>query len=357
MYEYVGNLHAHTTYSDGAGTHAVVAAAAIRAGLDFVLTTDHNVLVQGVEGYYRNPDGRQVLLLTGEEAHDMQRDPQRNHLLVYGAHAEMAPAAQNRPPQRLLDAVNAAGGCAFLAHPIDRAVPWLGEGSYSWEDWDLQGYAGIELWNTMSSLKPLLATPFSTAVAVFDFPGRLAGPDPDILALWDRLLAEGRRVSAVGNSDAHATPMRAGPLKRVIFPYEMLFRMVNTHVLLEHPLTGDWRADGGALLEAVGRGRSFVGYGLPGDPRGFRFEARTESGETLATFGGDVRPGQAVELRISAPAPARLRLIRQGEVVKEGYGTALTYRPSQPGAYRAEAWRAYRGRERGWAFSNPIYVR
>ena len=43
MPEIVINLHMHTTYSDGSGTHADIANAAIKAGLDAVIITDHNV--------------------------------------------------------------------------------------------------------------------------------------------------------------------------------------------------------------------------------------------------------------------------------------------------------------------------
>lgn len=362
MYEYVGNLHVHTPYSDGSAPHDVVAAAAIRAGLDFVVTTDHNVWVHGVEGYYRDRQGREVLLLTGEEVHDMLREPQRNHLLVYGTRQEMAAAAQGQHPQRLLDAVNQAGGCAFIAHPIDRAVPWVGEGSYSWEDWDISGYAGLELWNTMSLFKTLLTNPARGLWAAFDLGGVMVGPEAETLRLWDDLLRQGRRVAVVGNADAHGTVYRLGPLRRKLFRYDFLFRCVNTHALLERPLSGDWEADGAALYGAIAAGRAFVGYGLPGSPRGFRLEAmRTQppgrSATPIAQMGDQVALGDFDTLRVTAPAPARLRLLRDGQAVAEQVGQMLLHRPQGPGAYRAEAWKRYRGRERAWVFSNPIYVR
>ncbi len=53
MHEIVVNLHMHTRYSDGSGTHKDIAHAAIKSGLDAVIVTDHNVLVQGMEGYYQ----------------------------------------------------------------------------------------------------------------------------------------------------------------------------------------------------------------------------------------------------------------------------------------------------------------
>jgi len=37
MVEIIGNLHTHTVYSDGFGTHDEVARAAIAAGIDFVV--------------------------------------------------------------------------------------------------------------------------------------------------------------------------------------------------------------------------------------------------------------------------------------------------------------------------------
>ena len=89
MHEIVVNLHMHTRYSDGTGTHKELAQAALQAGLDAIIVTDHNLLVQGVEGYYRDGQKR-LLLLVGQEVHDQVRDPQKNHLLVFNADRDVA---------------------------------------------------------------------------------------------------------------------------------------------------------------------------------------------------------------------------------------------------------------------------
>src|SRR4030042_4734807 len=102
MPEIIPNLHMHTRYSDGAGTHADIARAAMKAGLDAVIVTDHNVWVDGPARYYKDGD-RRVLLMVGEEIHDQARQPQKNHLLVFGAHRELATYAYD--PQMLLYAV------------------------------------------------------------------------------------------------------------------------------------------------------------------------------------------------------------------------------------------------------------
>ncbi len=155
MYELIMNLHMHTRYSDGHATHEDIARAGLRAGLDVVIVTDHNVWVHGPEGYHRDGD-RRLLLLVGEEVHDQAREPQKNHLLVFGAGRELAQLASDT--QRLLDAVQEANGLAFLAHPVDPAAPLFGETDISWVDWQAQGYTGIELWNGMSEFKSRLKT-------------------------------------------------------------------------------------------------------------------------------------------------------------------------------------------------------
>ncbi|MEJ2562258.1 MAG: PHP domain-containing protein, partial [Anaerolineales bacterium] len=72
LHEYAGNMHNHSIYSDGHGSHVEIARAAIQAGLDFIVVTDHNVWVDGMDGYrYLGKD--RVLLLTGEEIHDQVR--------------------------------------------------------------------------------------------------------------------------------------------------------------------------------------------------------------------------------------------------------------------------------------------
>ncbi len=48
MEEIIVNLHMHTHYSDGTGSHMDIALAAIECGLDAVIVTDHNVLVEWI---------------------------------------------------------------------------------------------------------------------------------------------------------------------------------------------------------------------------------------------------------------------------------------------------------------------
>lgn len=353
MHEIVINLHMHTPYSDGFSRHADIAKEALRAGLDAVIVTDHNVYVEGVEDYYSEGD-RRVLLLVGEEVHDQARQPQKNHLLVFGANKEMATLAWD--VQRLLNAVRQAGGLAFLAHPKDPHAPAFGEDDLSWEDWEVQGYTGIELWNGMSEFKGHLKSYLHGFYYAFN-PERIAvAPFPEVLVKWDALLESGQKVVAIGGSDAHALPVKLGPLKRVLFPYEFHFRCINTHLLLERPLSGELEEDRAAILDALRLGRAFVGYDLPASTRGFRFSANGI--EKNAQMGEEINAAKGVTLQVRLPQKAFCRLVRHGQVVEEWRNQATcSHITSQPGAYRVEAYIPYKGKLRGWIFSNPIYVK
>ncbi len=351
-HEYVGNLHVHSVYSDGFGLHEEIARAALDAGLDFVVVTDHNVLVEGVEGYWYRGRKR-VLLLTGEEVHDQSREPQKNHLLVYEARKELAPLAHS--PARLLEAVKEAGGLAFIAHPFDVDAPLFGEGDLSWVTWDVDGYHGLEIWNYMVEYKACLTSWPSAIYYAYRPNGMVRGPRRETLETWDHLLAAGKKVYAIGGSDAHAYPARKGPLHRIVFPYAFLFRTVNTHVLTEEPLEGDPEADRQRLRAAMARGSMFVGYDLHHNTRGFRFTAEGDRGSI--PMGGTVHGRFGVTLRVRSPLRARLRLIHNGNLIRTWEDTDnAVVNVSDPGAYRVEVRLPQGGREKPWIYSNPIFV-
>lgn len=365
VFEVVGNMHMHTPYSDGEKWHNQIASAAIEAGLDFIIVTDHNVWVDGVEGYYENENGR-VLLLVGEEVHHPRRQPQASHFLIYGAEKEMYPYAAD--PQQLIDETKAAGGYGFLAHPHEKPpVPLLDLPNLGWHDWEIDGYTGLEIWNYMSSFVDVLKEavvhlPFQskllaqiTAVRLALHPERfVTRPHPDTLALWDQLLSAGKRIVAVGNSDAHGTPMSFGPIHRIIFPYDFLFRAVNTHLLLPESLTGDLAHDKRLILHAIGKGYSWVGYDMAHPTSGFRF---TGQGTNKGIVGDIIRLDVGATLQVKTPQKAHIKLIHQGQVVAEIQNeTHLTYIPVEEGAYRVECTIDHLGATRGWIYSNPIYL-
>jgi hypothetical protein len=343
----------HTVYSDGTGYHQTIGEAALKAGIDVAIVTDHNVFVQGMDQYFQR-DNQRALLLVGEEVHDRTRQPQKNHLLVFGAGREMSPYSIQ--PQRLIDQVKQAGGLSFIAHPYDPELKALGEDNISWVDWDAHGFTGIELWNGMSEMKSIVHGKLDGLFYTL-FPRMIArGPHPSVLKIWDELTARGQKVVAVGGSDAHCFHMRLGPLRKTVFPYEFHFKAINTHILTDKPLTGDLTADRRMVLDALRSGHAFVGYDLPADTHGFRFGGQAKDGTFL--MGDELRIGKGVTLQVRLPGKAECRLICDGKAVRVWREQEIcTYNTAQPGAYRVECTIEYMGRRRGWIYSNPIYLR
>jgi hypothetical protein len=239
---------------------------------------------------------------------------------------------------------------------MDPPAPAFNEDDLSWENWDVHGFHGIELWNYMSEFKSKL-TSKPRAIFLAYNPKLIAeAPFTEVLELWDMMLSQGKQVYVIGGSDAHATRASMGPLKRVIFPYEYLFRTVNTHVLVDEPLSGDMDKDRLQIFKSIRNGHSFVGYDLPASTRGFRFSAHGDRGEVL--MGSRLALGFGATLQIHLPKRAQIQLIKEGETIRSWRNTqSAVHTVREPGAYRVEAHIYYLGRWRGWIYSNPIFIR
>jgi len=380
LFEYFGNIHMHTTHSDGFGSFDDLIDGAVKGGLDFVFVTDHNVLVREEEEGYR----RGVLTLVGQEVHDTKRDPTCSHLLCLGVESDVSHKAAD--PQQLIDAVGQQGALAFLAHPIEEKTDLFPK-SYPWNDWEVTGFHGVELWNYLSGFRGF-TTSYLRALLVGFFPRFFpVGPLPAMLKKWDSLTQE-RPVVAIGGTDVHAVKYNLGPISRHFLSYEESAKALNTHVLTATPLAGppesgasDFRdsntpPERNPILAALRNGHCLLGYDLVGPTEGFRFWAEREnkgpvSGQSLllgrepseseeVVLMGDsvtIADGQALNLRVRLPVAASVRLLRNGQVVSQGFASSLAYQARDAGVYRVEVWKERWGKSRGWIFSNPIYVR
>lgn len=137
---YKGNLHTHTTVTDGQRSPEEVCALYQSRGYDFLALTDH---------WVRSPEGRygDMLLLSGGEW-DMGRWENTGCVHVVGIGLEADPAltrGSHLTPQGIVDAIRAAGGEAILAHPAwSLSQPELACG--------LRGLLATEIFNTTSDL-------------------------------------------------------------------------------------------------------------------------------------------------------------------------------------------------------------
>ncbi len=166
-----GNLHTHTTNSDGPHNPQDTVNAYAAQGYGFLMVSDHDQ-VTDISGL----DPRGMVLIPGNEV-----SAGGPHLLHVNARRRLGPDADR---QALIDAMNADGGFAVVCHPN-----W--EASFNHcpqeclETWS--GYAGLEIYNGVISWLP--GTPLATD-------------------RWDRLLGQGRRIWGYANDDCH----RAGDI-------------------------------------------------------------------------------------------------------------------------------------------------
>ncbi len=141
-YSYTGAIHMHTTESDGTKPIEEVIAIGQRAGLEFMMFTDHMNLVNrdnGHEGIYGD-----TLVVIGYEHNDLADE---HHYLLFdtpGVYPE------HMTPREYVAAGAADNAIGILAHPDEIRDRLEEYPAYPWRDWAVEGYTGIELWNQMS---------------------------------------------------------------------------------------------------------------------------------------------------------------------------------------------------------------
>ena len=81
----------------------------------------------------------------------------------------------------------------------------------------------------------------------------------------------------MGGIDAHAHKHTIMGIDFEIFAYKILFKSIRTHVYLEQELnpgnSKKLESDKLRIIEAIGKGRSFIVNHYNGDGKGFRFAA------------------------------------------------------------------------------------
>jgi hypothetical protein len=343
-----GAYHIHSNRSDGAGTLDDIAEAASRAGLQFVIVTDHGDGTRPPEApSYRHG----VLCLDAVELNTND-----GHYVALGLGATPYPLAGTA--ESVVEDVARLGGFGFAAHADSSRV------SLQWRAWDVP-FDGLEWLNAdsewrdepLSSLGRTLLTywarPSATLTSLLDRPQGL-------IVKWNQL-TRARRVPVLAGSDAHArlgfhadTDPDTSSWYLPMPGYRASFEVFSNHVVLDRGFSGSPADDAERLLRAIRQGRVFTvvdGLATPG-----AFDFTGMSGEQAATLGDDLalRPQASLHARVAAPTGASLALIRNGELVKQTTESEIAIEVSAAGAYRIEV--TVPGNSLPWIFSNPIYV-
>ena len=343
-------IHVHTTYSDGTATVPEVLTTARAAGADAVLLTDHDTLGARRDGWEGLHDG--VLLLVGTEV-----SPKNGHYLAFGIEHEISHAG--RSAREIAVAVRAAGGIGFAAHPFSHGgrmlVPPLARRvvlPHGWPALDADdGCDGIELWSLTTDAAEAWRTPAEALRWLRDPQSAVAqGPPARHLRRWDELSAR-RRVPAIGGLDGHQPGIRMRGRVRSPLPHRPTFDLLRTHLLCEHPLSGDAAADSATVLRALRAGAAWLNCPFVAPANGARLWAERADGGSVP-MGGETAAGPAV-LHVCLPRAADILVVCDGVVLERANAEAVAVDIERPGAYRVEA----RIDGRLWLLSNPVHLR
>jgi hypothetical protein len=352
-YPWRGVFHVHSTASDGSGTVDEIMAAAARAGLDFVVLTDHNVLAaeRPASAWYGD-----VLLIAAEEI-----STEQGHLLALQVpphRYRFGPTAR----QALAD-IRREGGWALIAHGAHAWQPWRG-GKGQTKGLEVVNLAAA--WSRQSGGERALTVGESLidadAAAL-----RLLRDRWPMLVSWDARTAfqrgyghQPRQYVAIAAADAH------GPFVGPVPSYADTFGALSTLVFIdsspeEARREGDVGQTERQLMGAVRAGRAAVETTALGEVAAFSLTAESSAG--VATM-GEVVASEAGPWRLrvvfDAGEPGDIVLLRDGEEIRRASGAMLEEPVPMAGTYRVEVYRdEVAGQDAGgppWLLSNPIYI-
>jgi len=164
---YKGNLHCHSTESDGIRSPMEVMNWYSTHGYAFNSITDHNLLT--IPEKFGKPP---LLAIPGIEL-TCRRGDQEYHILGIGL--DSMPIESQQDPQEVIDSINAVGGISIIAHPywhdlqLDDMLP-------------LSRYDGIEIFNASCWVEQQRG---------------------HALVHWDALTSRGQKIWGYAVDDAH----------------------------------------------------------------------------------------------------------------------------------------------------------
>ncbi|MCL4215474.1 MAG: histidinol phosphatase [Candidatus Hydrogenedentes bacterium] len=390
LHDFRSILHAHADDSDHTGgTLPEMLADAKKAGVQVIMLSDHFRPPRDfIDGRWRGMrDG--VLFIPGSET---------KGFLVYPEQSVMD--KMDAPKPELIAAVTEGDGLIFLSHVEERT------------DHPMDGLTGMEIYNRHydamddMDLFLLMAAAITDPVMYADTQELLRLYPDEVLAAqldypqvyidkWDAEMQK-QRVVGIAADDCHHNNVLVAKMvdeetvllgtnvdddddmrtvtaadrpgikemtkghqpgdiiaKLDLDPYYIFFHNVSTHILAPE-LTEP------AIRTALLAGHAYVSHDWMCDPTGFVYGARKGAEAKLKPdflMGDEVPMADDLWLVAEFPLACDFKIIKNGQIVKEGNGRSFEFKPDGPGAYRVEGWLTVDDEQRVWIYTNPIYVR
>ena len=335
-YNYAGVIHIHSIHSDGTGSVKQIVKSAKRAGLDYIIITDHNNM-DAQEGYI---DG--ILVIKGEEI----SPGKQNHYIALGI---KEPILENEP-EIFINKVREQGGFGFIAHPDEsdkrknrhKPIKWLNDNITP---------DGVEIWNWFSQWADNYndSNIFTVAYAYLIRNALVTKPYEKTLYRWDKLNRETENiVPAIGGQDAHALRyLRFFPLK--IFPYNCMLKKITNFIHLNEPLSKDFNKAKKQVLTAVHAGNNII---VNRKICKYSPTIYISNSKEFAFCGNTIKLDDNTFLNIDLPKKSDVKIIRNGENYHELKTEKHKMKLVEGGKYRLEGTI----KDKGYFYTNPINV-
>lgn len=247
IFNYLGAIHIHTKLSDGTGDINSISKAAKKAGLNWIIITDHNNF-DIKEGFYNG-----VCVIKGEEISPCSS----NHYIALDIKNLINPSDDTK---KFVDEVRAQGGFGFAAHPDEADNRKNKAHPIKWTNKSVIP-DGIEIWNWFSDWADDYdeTNIFKIAYSYFFRHKLIQGPHKETLKWWDELNKKSENIiPAIAGVDAHALKISKYIIPIKIFPYKDCFKTLANVITLENEIPKDFESQKKLILSSIKNGNNLM---------------------------------------------------------------------------------------------------
>lgn len=337
---YLGAIHIHTMFSDGTGDVESISNAAKKAGLSWIIITDHNSF-DIKEGFYNG-----VCVIKGEEL----SPPTENHYLALGIDKFLE---YSENPEQNVQNVRAQGGFGIVAHPDESLQRKNNAAPIRWHDKSVVG-DGIEIWNWFSDWADNYddTNIFKIAYSYVFRENLIKGAHLETLKWWDEVNKNSEKIiPAVGGVDAHALKVRDYFVPVTIFPYKYCFETTQNLLSFDEPLPIDFSSRKAKILDAIRNGKNII---INGKSKINPLDITIKIYNTNSVFncGETLYKDENTFLTIDLPKRLDVKIVHDGEIVFNQKTKNFSYKVENAGKYRVEVFDG----KKPCIYSNPIQV-
>ena len=323
FFNYLGAIHIHTKLSDGTGDINSISKAAKKAGLNWIIITDHNNF-DIEEGFYNG-----VCVIKGEEISPCTS----NHYIALGIKNLINPSDDT---QKFVDEVRAQGGFGFAAHPDESENRKNKAHPIKWTDKSVIP-DGIEIWNWFSDWADDYdeSNIFKIAYSYFFRHKLIQGPHKETLKWWDELNKKSEHIiPAIAGVDAHALKISKYIIPIKIFPYKDCFKTLTNIIPLKNKPPEDFEEQKNLILSSIKNGNNIM------------INRHIKKDIPLIYI-----ENKLIVVKLSTKA--QIKIIQNGTPIHSEINDNLKFPIQEKTKYRIEIYL----KNQPWIFSNPIILK